>query len=80
MAAWRAGAGRARKEDPVSDAAGVVVLTSIGTLVTKGQPLFELHADDAAHLDACRATLRDACRLGDEVVNVGPTVLDVVRA
>jgi thymidine phosphorylase len=80
MAAWRAGAGRARKEDPVSDAAGVLLLTSRGAHVTKGQPLFEMHADDEAHLDACRATLRNACRLGDEPVTVAPTVLDVVRA
>jgi thymidine phosphorylase len=47
VAAWRLGAGRARKEDPVSAAAGVVWTAGVGEQVTAGQPLFELHTDDA---------------------------------
>ena len=39
VAAWRLGAGRARKEDPVSAAAGVVWRAGIGEQVTAGQPL-----------------------------------------
>ena len=47
VAAWRLGAGRARKEDPVSAAAGVTWTAGVGERVTAGQPLLELHTDDA---------------------------------
>ena len=45
VAAWRLGAGRARKEDPVSAGAGVVMLAKPGDAVTEGQPMLELHTD-----------------------------------
>ena len=48
VAAWRLGAGRARKEDPVSAGAGVVLLAKPGDTVREGEPLLELHADDPA--------------------------------
>ncbi len=48
VAAWRLGAGRARKEDPVSAGAGVVMLAKPGDTVRQGEPLLELHADDSA--------------------------------
>ena len=79
MAAWRAGAGRARKEDPVSDAAGVVVQVRAGEHVVKGQALFTIHADDEAHLAAARATLAQAYELDGEGLASSPLVLDVVR-
>ncbi|HWH97477.1 MAG TPA: thymidine phosphorylase, partial [Pseudolysinimonas sp.] len=40
VAAWRLGAGRARKEDPVQHAAGIDLHAKPGDTVTKGQPLF----------------------------------------
>src|SRR5690606_32821225 len=39
VAAWRLGAGRARKEDAVSPTAGVICLAKVGDEVTAGQPL-----------------------------------------
>jgi thymidine phosphorylase len=51
VAAWRLGAGRARKEDPVSPGAGVVLLAKPGDTVRQGQPLLELHADDPGRFD-----------------------------
>ena len=47
VAAWRLGAGRSRKEDPVSPSAGVRCLVKPGEPVEKGQVLLELHTDDA---------------------------------
>ena len=44
-AAWRLGAGRARKEDAVSAAAGVICLAKPGDQVRQGQPLLELRAE-----------------------------------
>lgn len=45
VAAWRLGAGRARKEDPVQAAAGVELHAKPGDEVTAGQPLLTLHTD-----------------------------------
>jgi thymidine phosphorylase len=59
-AAWRLGAGRARKEDPVSAAAGVVLHRKPGDPVRKGDPLYELRAGDPGRLPAARAAARDA--------------------
>ncbi len=50
IAAWRLGAGRARKEDPVSPTAGVVMLAKPGDDVRAGQPLLELHTDEPDRL------------------------------
>ena len=48
VAAWRLGAGRARKEDPVSAAAGVVLHRQPGEPVRAGEVLYELRADERA--------------------------------
>ena len=45
VAAWRLGAGRARKEDPVQAGAGVVMHAKPGATVRGGEPLFTLHTD-----------------------------------
>ncbi|MFB8269300.1 thymidine phosphorylase [Streptomyces sp. NPDC055955] len=45
VAAWRLGAGRARKEDVVQAAAGVELHAKPGDPVTQGQPLMTLHTD-----------------------------------
>ena len=47
VAAWRLGAGRARKEDPVSAPAGVVLHRRPGDAVRAGDVLYELRAEDA---------------------------------
>jgi thymidine phosphorylase len=50
VAAWRLGAGRARKEDPVQPGAGVELHAKPGDQVAEGQPLLTLHSDDADRL------------------------------
>ena len=45
IAAWRLGAGRARKEDPVQAGAGVEMHAKPGDVVGAGQPLLTLHTD-----------------------------------
>ncbi|MGY1748122.1 thymidine phosphorylase [Modestobacter sp. SYSU DS0511] len=60
VAAWRLGAGRARKEDPVSAAAGVVWHAGVGEQVTAGQPLLELQTDDAARIPRALEALEGA--------------------
>jgi thymidine phosphorylase len=76
VTAWRLGAGRARKEDPVSAAAGVVCLVREGEAIVAGQPLFELHADDAMHLQQGRDAIGDALVIGEQLVNTKPLLLE----
>ena len=45
VAAWRLGAGRARKEDPVQAGAGIEMHAKPGDAVVAGQPLLTLHTD-----------------------------------
>jgi thymidine phosphorylase len=76
IAAWRLGAGRARKEDPVSAAAGVVCLIREGEAISKGQPMFELHADDETHLQQGRDAIANAVVVGERSVNAESLLLE----
>jgi thymidine phosphorylase len=76
VAAWRLGAGRARKEDPVSAAAGVVMLAKPGDRVTAGEPLLELHTDEPDRLPRARAALDGAIDVGPAAAAETPLVLD----
>ncbi|MEV7430593.1 MULTISPECIES: thymidine phosphorylase [unclassified Nocardioides] len=57
LAAWRLGAGRARKEDPVQAGAGVVWHARPGDAVTEGEPLFTLLSDDEHRFERALASL-----------------------
>jgi thymidine phosphorylase len=65
-AAWRLGAGRARKEDAVSAAAGVICLAKPGDRVQAGQPLLELRADDHERFGPARAALEGAIAISED--------------
>ena len=58
-AAWRLGAGRATKDDPVSASAGIEVLAKPGDEVRAGQPLLRLHTEDTGRLEAALPILMD---------------------
>jgi thymidine phosphorylase len=60
VAAWRLGAGRAKKEDRVSPSAGVRCLVKPGERAERGQPIFELHTDDPGRLAPARQALQGA--------------------
>jgi thymidine phosphorylase len=77
-AAWRLGAGRARKEDPVSAAAGVLLHRKPGDPVQAGDPLYELRTDDPARLPAALAAARDAVTIAGAAPPPSPLVLDRV--
>ena len=76
IAVWRLGAGRARKEDPVSPSAGIVCLAKPGDPVEAGQPLLELHAEDPSRFAAAREALQDALEVSDEPPTPKPLVVD----
>jgi len=79
IAAWRLGAGRAKKEDPVSAAAGVLCLVHVGDEVEANQPIFELHADDMEHIVRGRGTIGDALVIGEQPVSVGPLLIERIE-
>ena len=64
VAAWRLGAGRARKEDPVQAGAGVVMHAKPGDSVRAGEPLLTLHTDDADRIPRALEALSDAWTIG----------------
>jgi thymidine phosphorylase len=66
VAAWRLGAGRARKEDSVSAAAGVICLAKPGEAVTAGQPVLELRTDEPDRFGRALAALEDAIEIGPQ--------------
>jgi thymidine phosphorylase len=66
VAAWRLGAGRARKEDPVSAAAGIICLAKPGDQVEAGQPVLELRGDETDRFGRAREALAGAVEIGAE--------------
>ncbi|MCO5969353.1 thymidine phosphorylase [Actinoallomurus soli] len=65
VAAWRLGAGRARKEDPVAHAAGIVLHAKPGDIVRAGRPLMTLHADDPARFERALDALDGTVEIGE---------------
>ncbi len=79
VAAWRLGAGRARKEDPVTASAGVVLRARPGDRVTAGQPLLELHTDQPERIERALAALDGAVTIGAAPANL-PLIIDRIEA
>ena len=78
LAALHLGAGRARKDDAIDHAVGIVCLEKRGDRVAAGQPLAEIHARDNESAAQAVAEI-DACyRIGDEEPEPRPIVLDVL--
>ena len=72
IAAWRLGAGRSRKEDPVQAGAGVQMHAKPGAEVVGGQPLFTLHTDTPERFDTALAALEG----GYQIAPMGDRPLD----
>ncbi|HYP46817.1 MAG TPA: thymidine phosphorylase [Propionibacteriaceae bacterium] len=75
VAAWRLGAGRARKEDPVQAGAGVQLHAKPGDRVAAGQPLLTLHTDTPERFERARSALDGAYRIAEQPVHDRPVVL-----
>ncbi|GAA1079199.1 thymidine phosphorylase [Nocardiopsis metallicus] len=79
LAAWRLGAGRARKEDAVSFGAGVTLHAKPGEAVKTGEPLFTLHADEPERFDRAALALEGAFDIEDAAVwKAEPLLIDRV--
>lgn len=63
IAAWRLGAGRARSSDVVVHAAGVRLHAKPGDVVSEGQPLFTLLADDPSRFERAVDAVKGAWQI-----------------
>ena len=79
MAAWRLGAGRARKEDPVQAGAGVRWHARPGDRVRAGEPLLTLLTDEPERFDRALTALEGGYDVGDaSAYQPRPLILDRV--
>ena len=82
IAAWRLGAGRARKEDPVQAGAGVELHARPGDIVRAGQPLLTLHTDTPERFERAKEALAGGVVIAPTGTPVGvrPLVIDRIEA
>ena len=66
VAAWRLGAGRARKEDPVQAGAGVELHVKPGATVRAGERMMTLHTDTPDRFDRAKEVLEGAVFVAPE--------------
>lgn len=66
VAAWRLGAGRARKEDAVQFGAGIELHAKPGALVRAGEPLMTLFTDTPERFERAREALEGAVTIAPE--------------
>ncbi|MBC8103850.1 MAG: thymidine phosphorylase [Cytophagales bacterium] len=72
------GGGRARKEDLIDPAVGLILQTEIGHEVQKGAPLATIHARTEAAAEAAAARLQAAYQIRDEPVPMPQLLLGVL--
>ena len=79
LAAWRLGAGRARKEDPVQAGSGVVWHARPGDAVRAGEPLFTLLTDEPERFERALESLSDGYDIEPEGTPYTPAPLIIDR-
>ncbi|MDQ3274025.1 MAG: thymidine phosphorylase [Actinomycetota bacterium] len=80
VAAWRLGAGRARRQDQVQAGAGVELHAKPGDRVEAGAPLLTLHTDEPWRFERALAALEGAVEVGTTMPEPVPLVIDRVSA
>ena len=76
VAAWRLGAGRARKEDAVQAGAGVRLHAKPGDTVRVGQPLMTLLTDTPEKFERAKEALEGAAVVSPQASGVQPLIID----
>ena len=80
VAAWRLGAGRARKEDDVQAVAGVEMHAKPGDRIAQGAPLFTLHTATPERFDRALEALDGAVAYSGSPVAPDPVILGRIDA
>ena len=70
VASWRLGAGRARKEDPVQDGAGIYLHRTLGEHVKAGDVIATLHTETEDRMPRGLQALQEACG-GEGAIEIG---------
>jgi thymidine phosphorylase len=78
VAAWRLGAGRARKEDAVQAGAGVVLRVKPGDRVNAGDTLMTLHTDTPERIADATILAAKAVTIADKPQASQPLIIDRV--
>ncbi|NCB31207.1 MAG: thymidine phosphorylase, partial [Clostridia bacterium] len=79
-AAQMLGAGRAKKDDVIDPAVGLVMHKRRGDYLAQGEPLATLYVNDETRLEEAAAMLRGAVSLSPESPAYAPMVYDVIQA
>ncbi|MEU8138828.1 thymidine phosphorylase [Streptodolium elevatio] len=79
VAAWRLGAGRARKEEAVQAGAGVEIHAKPGDTVAQGQPLLTLHTDTPERFDYALEAVADSYDVAAPGTRFEPTPIVIDR-
>ncbi|HET6504317.1 MAG TPA: thymidine phosphorylase [Amycolatopsis sp.] len=84
VAAWRLGAGRARRGDGIQHAAGILCHAKPGEVVASGQPLLELHTDTPDAVPAALDALESAFTIADpgeaRMAGDDSVIIDILRS
>lgn len=78
--AMQLGAGRARLEQAIDPAVGVVLRKKVGDWVRQGEPLAELHAAEQGALSAASEAFARAYVVGEHAPSAAPLVVETLRA
>jgi pyrimidine-nucleoside phosphorylase len=73
------GAGRAKKDDPIDHAVGIIVHHKVGEKVNPGTPIFSIHANNKELLPAAKEKLLSGVKISPEPVEPLPLFYDVIR-
>jgi pyrimidine-nucleoside phosphorylase len=80
MASVDLGAGRAKKSDAIDHAVGFVIHHKVGEAVQKGEPLFTVHANDAAKLEAAKKQVLAAHKFSAKRVKPLPLFYKMLKS
>ncbi len=64
--AVKLGAGRARKDDTIDHAVGIIISKKVGDFVLEGEKILEIHANQQLECDAARINLVSAIKIINE--------------
>jgi pyrimidine-nucleoside phosphorylase len=74
------GAGRAKKGDPIDHSVGFEILRKVGDKISKGDPLFVIHASNIDSAASAKQKVLDAFAFSDEPVEPLPLFYDLVMS
>ncbi len=79
MACCRLGAGRERVEDRIDPGVGLVAHSKVGDRVSRGQPLVTLHYNEDGRVEAARAMVTAAYRIGARSPAPRPLIFETLQ-